>query len=218
MNDYEKKALNEVLMLGVTINNPVIVQAALEQDADPDYREREDHDFYRSRQKGLTPLMIAAYQGPQALKTVSILLAAGANAQAFTKEGDDVLMFAASGCARSLNFDQDATPLIDALVHAGANPKTKLANGHTCLLGTLNEYDGLVSTSAFTALLAHGADPDASNGNGSLIDQLKWKIEHTRSDRKPFELCLQLAQQAIDKGRLPKRQPKMIIRIPGMKM
>jgi hypothetical protein len=45
MNDYEKKALNEVLMLGVTINNPVIVQAALEQDADPDYREREDHDF-----------------------------------------------------------------------------------------------------------------------------------------------------------------------------
>jgi len=150
---------NQFLIDAARAGNVVGIKGALAAGADPNFREVADGSRH-NQEEGRTPLMYACWAGPDALEGVNALIAAGADVNAKLAQGNSPIMFAAQGCAKHDNYEKDGKPLIDALVAAGADPKDGFSNGKNALFICLNEYDGVISTSALKALLSHGANPN----------------------------------------------------------
>jgi ankyrin repeat protein len=98
---------------------------------------------------GTTALHWAAYNDD--VDTAALLLAAGANLQAVTRDGalTPLMVAAANGSAS----------VVDKLLTAGANPNLRSADGATALMTAAASGNA----AAVSALLAHGADIDAKD-------------------------------------------------------
>jgi len=108
---------------------------------------KEKADVNAAQGDGMTALHWAANKDD--FDMVKLLLAAGANAKAMTRLGEITPLFMAC-----INGD---APMIDALLRAGADPKSVKANGTTALMMAASSGNA----DAVKVLLDHGADINA---------------------------------------------------------
>jgi ankyrin repeat protein len=151
-------ALMRTRFLLTTIALTATLSAATLDTRLPDAAMRGDKDAVRSLLKqhadlnaahgdGATALHWAAYNDD--LETVKLLLAAGANVRAATREGAITPLFMAC-----VNGD---APMIEALLKAGADANSVKSNGATALMTAAASG----SADAVKVLLDHGADVNA---------------------------------------------------------
>jgi ankyrin repeat protein len=124
-------------------------------------------DVNAAQGDGMTALHWAARRGDAAL--VSMLLAAGANVRAMTRLGGYTPLIMAAELGH--------TPSIEALIAAGADPKSATASGVTALM--LAAASG--QADAVKALIAHGADVNTAEPT-RLETALMFAVANHRAD------------------------------------
>ncbi|MDP9126743.1 MAG: ankyrin repeat domain-containing protein [Pseudomonadota bacterium] len=135
-------------MLAVRSNDREAVLRALDNGADPNMHDKE----------GFTPLMYSVMYGFADKEIINALLAHGANVNARTKSGDNVLLVGIG--------DSGGVPpeFIELLLKAHADPNVANNFGRTPLMDAINHATDLM------LLLQYGADPNAkTNYDGSSV-------------------------------------------------
>jgi ankyrin repeat protein len=123
------------------------------------YLETKDH-------QGDTALHVAAFYGPQYL---SLLISAGANANAENNIGETPLHIATAGPCQSLSEEDDLSR-ISYLIKAGANINARNANGDTPLhIVNSDGGDEKHGIEVSKLLLAAGANINAQNKDGNTL-------------------------------------------------
>jgi hypothetical protein len=146
-SEEKQAAANKFLLLAANERRHDGVVLALENGADVNC---QDPDFYH-----YTPLMYACNNADA--KIMDTLIAKDADVNKLTIDGQTALMIAAHGWSRNSHATQDAAPVIDALVNAGANVHQQAFNGTDALsMSAMNNLS--ISLSVVNALIKHGAN------------------------------------------------------------
>ena len=200
INARERSRGQTALMWAAAQRHPDVVRVLLANGADVHARSDVSHvlvptNAYASGQSnreavempmgGFTPLLFAARQG--AVESARILLDAGANVNDAAPDGISVLVLAAHS---------GHTKLVEFLLERGADEDAAEV-GYTALHAAVLRGDmGMI-----TALLGHGADPNARLTKGTRVprDTTHWVLSSYLAGATPFLLAAKYAEPEIMK-------------------